>query len=375
MFDLLDDLEAVLDKLAADEGPVDVVRVSKLTERLEFQRLRAIGAYDRSAGWLLDGFVSAQSALRSKCRLSTGHAHGAVVLARKLDQLPETAAVFGAGEIGREHAAVLADVYTPERAEMLDGIEAELVAFVWVSTPNEFRNMLQQIVDAFDGDGGAKGDERELAKNKITLSSTLHGRGVLNGSLDAELTELGITMFDAEIEQLREAGETCTLPQLRAAAFESIARQYLAGRGMTDARGRGQTHISIVADLAQIATMDPQLAADIRAETARGGLLSRATRERLACDCNISRIITDGPSQVIDVGRMTRTIPQPLWLALVARDRHCTAPGCDRPPGACEAHHIRHWEHGGPTNLDNLRLLCWHHHRQHHHHDAQARAG
>ena len=166
------------------------------------------------------------------------------------------------------------------------------------------------------------------------------------------------------------------MPQFRAAAFESIARQYLAGRGMTDARGRGQTHISIVADLAHIGARNPQLAADIRAETARGGLLSRSTRERLACDCNFSRIITDGPSQVIDVGRMTRTIPQPLWLALVARDRHCTTPGCNRPPGACEAHHIQHWEHRGPTNLDNLRLLCRHHHRQQHHHDnAQARAG
>ena len=108
MFDLLDDLEAVLDKLAVDERPVDVVRVSQLAERLEFQRLRAIGAYDRSSGWLLDGFVSAQSALRSKRRLSNGHAHGAVVLARKLDRLSETAVAFGAGEIGHEHAEVLA---------------------------------------------------------------------------------------------------------------------------------------------------------------------------------------------------------------------------------------------------------------------------
>ena len=234
MFDLLDDLEAVLDKFAADEGPVDVVRVSKLTERLEFQRLRAIGAYDRSAGWLLDGFVSAQSALRSKCRLSTGHAHGAVVLARKLDQLPETAAAFRPGEIGGTGSA-RARVHA-ERDEMLDGIEAELVAFAPVSTPTGSGTCCSRSSTPSTGMVAPKATNAELAKNKITLSSTLHGRGVLNGSLDAELTELGITMFDAEIEQLREAGETRTMPQLRAAAFESIARQYLAGRGMTDAR-------------------------------------------------------------------------------------------------------------------------------------------
>ena len=121
--------------------------------------------------------------------------------------------------------------------------------------------------------------------------------------------------------------------------------------------------------------MSPELADVIRAETARGARLSRATIERIACDCNVSRIITDGPSQILDVGRMTRTVSGSLWNALLARDRHCTAAGCDRPPGTCEAHHIWHWTHGGPTNLDNLRLLCWHHHRQQHIHDAQARAG
>ena len=40
------------------------------------------------------------------------------------------------------------------------------------------------------------------------------------------------------------------------------------------------------------------------------------------------------------------------------------------PPGFCDAHHIWHWALGGPTNLNNLKLLCWHHHRQQHLLDA-----
>ncbi|MGI8900427.1 MAG: HNH endonuclease signature motif containing protein, partial [Nocardioides sp.] len=47
---------------------------------------------------------------------------------------------------------------------------------------------------------------------------------------------------------------------------------------------------------------------------------------------------------------------------LVLRDRHCTFPGCRRPPIACDAHHIQHWADGGPTSLDNLMLLCRAHH-------------
>jgi hypothetical protein len=94
--------------------------------------------------------------------------------------------------------------------------------------------------------------------------------------------------------------------------------------------------------------------------------------ERLTCDCDISRVITTGRSEVLDVGRATRTIPPAVWKALVVRERHCQAPGCDQPPERCEGHHIIHWERGGPTSLDNV--LCWHHHREQHKHDAQARA-
>ncbi len=48
------------------------------------------------------------------------------------------------------------------------------------------------------------------------------------------------------------------------------------------------------------------------------------------------------------------------------RDRGCTFPGCDRPPGWTSAHHLIHWIHGGPTSLWNQTLLCtFHHHRVH----------
>jgi hypothetical protein len=48
--------------------------------------------------------------------------------------------------------------------------------------------------------------------------------------------------------------------------------------------------------------------------------------------------------------------------ALIARDKGCAFPGCDRPPGWCAAHHILHWVDGGHTALCNLVLLCDHHH-------------
>jgi hypothetical protein len=40
-------------------------------------------------------------------------------------------------------------------------------------------------------------------------------------------------------------------------------------------------------------------------------------------------------------------------------------PGCGATRGL-HAHHLRHWQDGGATELDNLVLLCPYHHRLHH---------
>ncbi|HVG66053.1 MAG TPA: HNH endonuclease signature motif containing protein [Actinomycetota bacterium] len=69
------------------------------------------------------------------------------------------------------------------------------------------------------------------------------------------------------------------------------------------------------------------------------------------------------PTQPLEVGRTSRVVTPAQRAALVVRDGGCAFPGCDRPPAWCEAHHLRHWLHGGPTNLANLALLCRAHHR------------
>ncbi|MCZ6505397.1 MAG: HNH endonuclease signature motif containing protein [Actinobacteria bacterium] len=79
----------------------------------------------------------------------------------------------------------------------------------------------------------------------------------------------------------------------------------------------------------------------------------------------------DGESEIIDVGRKTRVIPTALRRAVIARDRHCTHQGCDRPARWCDVHHKIHWADGGETSLENLRLLCRFHHNLTHHHTKE----
>jgi hypothetical protein len=101
------------------------------------------------------------------------------------------------------------------------------------------------------------------------------------------------------------------------------------------------------------------------ATTAHGGLITIPAALRLAADAEIIPLVTGDGGQILAQGRTCRYATPAQRRALAARDRGCTFPGCDAPPGWTEAHHVTHWEHGGPTDLTNMTLLCGYHHREH----------
>ncbi|WP_163543179.1 HNH endonuclease signature motif containing protein [Occultella kanbiaonis] len=85
---------------------------------------------------------------------------------------------------------------------------------------------------------------------------------------------------------------------------------------------------------------------------------------RIACGGEIYRVIFGPDSEIINVGRAHRRFTNARRRAMVARDRHCTYPGCAAPPPLCEGHHsVVHWADGGSTDLNNGALLCFYHHR------------
>jgi hypothetical protein len=99
-----------------------------------------------------------------------------------------------------------------------------------------------------------------------------------------------------------------------------------------------------------------------RCELEDVGQISVDTAAMLACDASITRIVTKGRAEPLDVGRATPLISAALRKALVERDGGCRFPGCDRPPSWCDGHHVVHWSDGGRTCLGNMLLLCRRHH-------------
>jgi hypothetical protein len=96
-----------------------------------------------------------------------------------------------------------------------------------------------------------------------------------------------------------------------------------------------------------------------------GPLLSDDDRQYLSCDATCE-VWFERAGHPIGSGRETRTIGRQLRRALEHRDHGtCVVPGCGATRGL-HAHHIIHWESGGPTDLSNLVLVCPFHHRLHH---------
>jgi hypothetical protein len=212
---------------------------------------------------------------------------------------------------------------------------------------------------AVDPEAFVAGETDARTRRRLDISETIHAMTVLDGQLfgdDGAIVRTAIDAYDMPL-----ADETRTPTQRRADALVEMARQAL-GRGELSTSGGERPHLNVHVDLT---TLEQRIGAP-GADLDWGGVVSGEAARRLACDAGVSRIITDGASEPLDVGRRTRTIPAAIRRAVIARDRHCVAPGCDRPPGWCEIHHRRHWVDGGTTSIDNLELRCHPHHHDEH---------
>jgi hypothetical protein len=198
----------------------------------------------------------------------------------------------------------------------------------------------------------------------LHASRTWEGKVRVDGELDPESGEVVLTALEAAmaVPQGDAAGEHHpSAGHRRAEALTHLCRRYL-DRGDTQV-GRESPHLTVLVDLETLRGETGDTC-----ELERTGPIPGETARRLACDAKVSRVITRGRSQPLDVGRAVRTVTPAQRKALALRDRSCRFPGCDRPPTWCDAHHIKHWLDQSRTNLDNLILLCRRHHTLIHEH-------
>jgi hypothetical protein len=218
------------------------------------------------------------------------------------------------------------------------------------------------VTDAIDGDGGAATANQEHERRRLHIARLLDGMVAIDGLLDRDSGELVLTALNAAMD-VPQAGDMRSSAQRRADALVDLCQVGMTTVATGPGRARRpQVNVAVGVEVIE-RRAGVELARCVHPEAANVGQLAAETLRRIACDAGVARVITQGDSQPLDVGRTTRTVPAALWRALVVRDGGCVAPGCDRPPGWCDAHHRVHWADGGETSLENCELRCRRHHR------------
>ncbi len=239
----------------------------------------------------------------------------------------------------------------------------------------ELRIAGEHLLEVIDPDGHAKREEKKLDQHERSAHLNRFLNIVDDGLGGVRLRGRG-TVEDAAV--IKTALASLSAPAARDLS-DSDPDFGVAGR---DVRDHGARTWDALVDVCQKA-MDaevlptdhgakPRVMVTVSLNDLTSGLgvgtletgerISVSAVRKLACDADLIPVVLGTHGQPLDVGRTKRLVTMGIWLALVARDKHCAFPGCRRPPIACDAHHVVPWAQGGQTRLQDMVLLCRAHH-------------
>ena len=295
----------------------------------------------------------AQRLVRNELQASKREAKRDVESATRLAELPVTSEALASGEIPQGHARLIARVSGEDTID-----EALLVDAANTQPFDEFaRTVKRHQQDLADDDGQSLLDRQRKNRKARIFESADSGMFVLTGEFDQITGARIATALTAKERQLwhHEDPNKRATPQQRMA--DALAE--LICEPATDGKSAG-TDLLVIADFDVIKQQldNPRLA--------DGSAIPIVELRRLALEANLLPSIFDTKAQDMWLGRKQRTASEAQRVALIARDQHCI--GCGANPLWCRAHHIIWWSKNGPTDVDNLVLVCDDcHHKIHDH--------
>ena len=319
-------------------------------------RLRAaLDAFDAriaaAVNRLDDHGPGASTVLRGASKCSQHEADRRVRRADALQALPSAADALAEGTITAEHVDALAraaEATSPEAVEQSDLLSRALCrpADLLANDTREWTRRHQSQADL-----EAKQRRRVEARRCVIFESD-DGMIVLHAEFDPVTGARVRSAVDTVCDRLyhadggRDASEGRRTPQQRRAdaVAELLAGARVAGSGPI------RTQMIVIAH------------ADGTAEIPATGPIPASELARLTCNADLFGLVFDTDGQPLWLGTSVRLADDNQWRALIARDRGCVV--CGAHPSRCEAHHIGF--HGppthGPTDIDNLALVCRYEH-------------
>ncbi|MGV9362807.1 DUF222 domain-containing protein [Amycolatopsis sp. NPDC003731] len=277
--------------------------------------------------------------------------------------IPALAPATGAAALSGSLSAPMIDTITGVLAEVppehRDRVEADLLAFAAEAGHKQVAVLGARILAHLNPDGAEPDDtEPVVPVRELFLRRRRSGVWELNGKFDDETGTRASALLDALAERRTgdDGPDHRAMPQRYGDAFSDAVDLALNSPDLPMQAGE-RAHVMVAVSLT-----DLQSGAGA-ATLGDTGTMTAAEARVHACDAMVIPAVLGAKSEPLNLGRLRRLISAGLRRALFLRDRGCAFPGCHRPPRHCQGHHIRHWADGGPTDLNNLVLMCAHHHR------------
>jgi hypothetical protein len=315
----------------------------------QFQVCEWLIEADLSQQFLADGARDLVQWISARFALRRSTAAQLVRVARRLQDLPRLRDMFAAGELSLDQVDAISKLATPSNEE----------AVIY-----ECLGLSNAALDRAARRARPPTTEDELDAWRARWLSVQYSLDGNQGHMTADLPGAEMTMVESAIRDRAdripvnpESGMFDPYPQRMA---DGLVELCVATSGGQD----GPTvHTTVFVDLEALS--EPSETTGV-AELEAGPVIANETARRLSCDAVVECVITDH-ARTLGIGRRSRLVP--AWLRRQLRFRYggCAWPGCPETRFVL-AHHRRHWSQGGPTDLDNLILLCGYHHRFLHEH-------
>ena len=323
--------ETILGLAAASSG-----RITREVGRF----VRFTGELAKREGWRAEGATSMEAWIVERCGVSLASARSFAHVAERLNELPHLAAGLSSGELTFDKVRAVADVASPRNDQEL----AEQAKDCTV-------RQLHEVARTERGVPRSRA-ETDYEARSVRFNDTFR---TVTAQLPPESYAEVKSCLETRARALPSDGETRW--------DQRVCDSYLeVFRADLEARGGASPHVVVVhAALETVTDESSELAGELEHE----GLISAGTVRRLACDATLIVAIDDDVGHTMYEGRARRFPTDSQRREIMRRDRHCRFPGCTNVTFT-NVHHITLWKSGGPTDLDNLALLCqYHHHRVH----------
>ena len=196
--------------------------------------------------------------------------------------------------------------------------------------------------------GGANGSKAHAGGGGADMSRTRGDGGDLSGSANSSVDP------DGDGGDLSGSANSSVDPDGDVAGMGGTG----AGSGRCGCGGQPLADVTIVQHLSADGT-------NAFAEIGGGDVIPQSVLEEYFCNARIKGVVFSGEGVPLWHGHAKRVATKAQMNALRARYGACG--GCGTDMWICQGHHIEPVSAGGPTNIDNMMLLCWACHQKVHH--------